>query len=373
MKITRLATLAIAVLVLAGPAGAVNTTWQAVGGNYSGSWDDINHWASGLPVAGEISFVNFTSATPATITLATDTVALGHLYLQGGNNRDVEIDLAGKTLNTGSVRAPYSAYGGTIKATFSSSAAGGTVNASSYLYVGFAAATQFSTTYVTIADDVAASFPGISQIGTFGGTKGGDAFLNLEDTSSTTFSGPFLWVGRGTNANTSVSGTVTVSDTATLAVTNSAEFGNIGTNIETQGNLTIDGGSTSASIGGSVTWDEGTFNVILDHATNFNKVTVAGNLTIDDDGDDGDVILDVDLDGVTPAGGTIFDVMSYGVNRTGQFTLAAEDVGEWNVIYNDAEKLIQIEKVATVAIPEPATFALLLTGVVAVARRRRRA
>jgi len=370
MKITRLATLAIAVLVLAGPAGAANRTWQQFGGSYSGNWSDPNHWDT-VPVAGDLCFFNFTSPTLATVTLTANTPNLGPIYAQGGSNRQLEIQLAGNTLTDTVLNAPVSGYGGVVTLKITSSAAGGTVSTSGGLLILDSTPTAISSAYVTIADDVQASF-GSSRIGSAMGTnqQGGEAYLNLEDTSSTSFGGAYLWVGRANGANTPTNATLTVSDSASLTVTPTATIGR--DLLGTKGSLTIDGGSTTVGFG-TLGFELGTFTVVLDHATNFNKVTVAGNLTILDDGDDGDVILDIDLDGVTPAGGQIFDVMSYGVNRTGQFTLAAEDVGEWNVIYNDANKLIQIEKVATVAIPEPATLALLLTGVAVVVRRRRKA
>ena len=341
--VVRIAIVTVAIVLCAGPAGAANRFWQQFGGSYSGNWSDPNHWDT-PPVAADFAFFNFTSPTPATVTLTGDTVALGATYLSGGNDRQLELQLAGNTLNSGTLNAPSSGYGGTVSATISSSAPGGTLAAKALIMLDGVPSVN-STANLTIADDVTANFTVSSRVGSAMGTNqvaGGQAYLYLEDTSSTTFGGGYFWLGRGQGVGTPISGTVTVRDSASLTVTPSATIGYEQNSYE--GYLTIDGGSTDVDFS-TLTHERGTFTVILDHATDFNAVAVANNLTIGDDGDDGDVFLDIDLNGVSPATGQIFDVMTYGGTRTGKFTLAAEDAAAWNVIYNDGAQKIQIEAV----------------------------
>ena len=224
--VIRIAVVTIAIVLCAGPAGAANRFWQQFGGSYSGDWSDPNHWDT-PPVAADFAFFNFTSPTPATVTLTGDTVALGATYLSGGNDRQLELQLAGNTLNSGTLNAPSSGYGGTVSATISSSAPGGTLAAKALIMLDGVPSVN-STANLTIADDVTANFTVSSRVGSAMGTNqvaGGQAFLNLEDTSSTTFGGGYFWLGRGQGVGTPISGTVTVRDSASLTVTPSATIG----------------------------------------------------------------------------------------------------------------------------------------------------
>ena len=371
MKNTKLASSSIAVLTVAillgaGPAGAAHSNWQAFGGSDSGDWQDTNHWTAGLPGAGEIAFLNLaTSPNWTTITLTAD-VAVGHVYAQA-NGIKLNVELAGYDLSaTTALRLPYTANG-TQEVVFSSSVTGSNISTNTFS-IGVAGTLGVSNS-VTFKDDLTVTTGG-TTIGADGNNvTPTESSLNVIDSASVTIGGTLLLCGRLDAQFNPTNGTITVSDSATLDVnsTSVVELGADNGAQTAEGNLVIDGGSTNVDFT-KMSWKHGTFNVILDHATNFNTVAVEGALSIDDDGDDSDVILDIDLDGVAPTAGTIFDVMTWGTTRTGAFTLAAEDTSNWILSYDDTNKIVQAEYV-----PEPATVTVLLVGgLAAFARRRRR-
>jgi hypothetical protein len=78
--------------------------------------------------------------------------------------------------------------------------------------------------------------------------------------------------------------------------------------------------------------------------------------------------INVDLDGVTPSPGDQFTILSYGGTKTGSFTLAAEDVGMWQIgETSGGSGTVYVEYI----VPEPMALSLLALGALALVKRSR--
>lgn len=320
-------------------------TWQAFGGTYSGDWEDPNHWSTAAaPTTGQSPLFNFHDAAAAVITLNANTPNLSQFTAQHGSladpipERDLTIDLNGKTLSVNVIAAPSGAYREVGRLTFRSTGGTGTIDdvdgangSQFYVFNAAGAAGRPTTSYVTFSTNTQATLWHTRVVTpTAANTLAG--YLTIEDNAQVSVgtTGFFEVASSGGTEANPVTGTVIVKDTAKLAHTalNIVKLGSA--DGHSTGNLTISGGSTDVDLF-DVDWRTGTFTVELDSPTAFNAVGVR-NLTIA-----AGVVLDVDLlPGVDPAGGQTFELMTWTGTRTGEFTLAAEDAGKWAVSYPEA-------------------------------------
>jgi len=162
------------------------------------------------------------------------------------------------------------------------------------------------------------------------------------------------------------------------AIQGTGTIGSAGGTYTMTGGMITPGNSTTGIPGtltfaGSFTQTGGTFEELIGPAGN-GLLGVSGAATLG-----GSAMLDITLlHGFTPADGESFDIMDYGSESgmfanapTGGFTL---DGWNWdiNYAYNGDEILLTAESPSTTATPEPSSWLLLFSGLLALGTFRRR-
>lgn len=153
--------------------------------------------------------------------------------------------------------------------------------------------------------------------------------------------------------------------TATFSGGTANLVGDVYVGYNTTGRLNVVGSAAAIACGGQLNMDnDGTMGFTLNSSTghisciNANSTSLTGGT------------IDMALDGYVPTFGQVFDLVKDldGTISITSLSLAAEDVGSWELQTNGSDTL----QAKYVAVPEPATAALLGLGVIGLVTKHRR-
>jgi hypothetical protein len=346
------------VLVLSGTAEAVNARW--FNNSSDGSWSDATNWSgpATIPLAGDnINFDYFNAYPPPYDLVDIDIQPLGdgstfgkneHKYWGGGT-----IDLNGHWIAFANGMTIYRVQNGPIQDwTWQSTGATGTinttvVNANNYMvWDGGLSRYTFGANIdmnCTSARTTSGSTAGNS----------GQGVIRLTDNADFNCDGNF---DVGSLKEPLQTGLLDLNDTCVLTVTGTMNVGDDGAGDGSAnfGEVKLTGGGITTSIA-TGNFENGKLTYVLTSPPS--ALNVTGNLTIG--------TVEIDIDGTAPSVGTVYTLVNVGGAMTGAFTLAAEDVGEWELTHTYGSGQVTAERV-----PEPMTMLLLGGGLLALIRRR---
>jgi hypothetical protein len=163
-------------------------------------------------------------------------------------------------------------------------------------------------------------------------------------------------------------GTVTVKNGSTI---DPPFFNNLGT-LSIDGTSTFVVGTGTATGPGFIQLANGTFGEMINSATAFGQVNVAGSASLNGTLD---ILL---MSGYNPAVGTSFTYLLTNPGQlSGTYATILNDIfnggtEKWLVNYNDAGGYVQLTAATNSTTPEPGTFLLLGTGLLSMAYGVRR-
>jgi len=354
-----------AVLALSGTAQASNARWS--NSTTDGSWSDDNNWSggsgtNGYPLAGDSITFDWFTGYPLPLKLVDiDVAPLGdgstfgkfEIKYYGGKI----IDMNGHWLAFSQGMTIYRVQNGPVQDwTFQSTGATGTinttlVNANNYMVFdgGFS---RF-----TFGENMDVNCTGArTGNGNTAGTSG-LCVIRLTDNADFYCDGNF---DVGSLKEPLQTGLLDLNDTSVLTVTGTMNVGDDGAGDGSAnfGEVKLVGGGITTSIGtGNFENGKLTYELTSPPST----LVITGNLDI------GTVEIDIDITGAAPAVGTVYTLVDVGGTMTGAFTLAAEDVGVWELTHTYGGSG---QVTAEYVVPEPMTMLLLGGGLLALIRRR---
>ncbi len=356
-----------AFLALSTSAYAVNARWN--NSATDGSWSDPTNW-SGPSVDGTASYPNagdaitfdwFTGYPPPIKAVNVDVAPLGdgstftkfEVKYWGGKN----IDMNAHWLAFSQGLTIYRVQNGPINDyTWTSTGGtgllnitGGTINAGHQM--NFAGAVGRFTFGLNMDVNAPSARTGDSATG-----NGGIGIISLTDNADVSLSGNF---DVGSIGEASFTGLLNLQDTSILTVEGTMNIGDdgAGDGVVNFGEVKLVGGGVTTSIGaGNFENGKLTYELTSPPST----LVITGNLDI------GTMEIDIDVTGTPPSLGTEYLLVDVGGTMTGAFTLAAEDVGQWELTHTYGGS----GQVTAKYVPEPMTMLLVGGGLLALIRRR---
>jgi hypothetical protein len=349
---------------VSGTAYAVNARWS--NSTTDGSWSNAANWSgpAALPLAGDnITFDWFTGYPLPQKLVNIDVAPLGdgstfgkfEVKYYGGKI----IDMNGHWLAFTSGLTIYRVQNGPTNlydwkstgGTGTINVTGGTVNAAHQM--NFAGGLGKYTFGLNMDVNCVGARTGSGSVA----GNAGLGWILLTDNGDLNVDGNF---DVGSLGEPLFTGLLEAKDTSVLTVTGTMNLGDdgVGDGNANFGELRLVGGGVTTSIGAG-NFENGLLTYVLTSPPS--TLNITGNLDI------GTVELDIDITGAAPSVGTTYTLVSVGGTMTGAFTLAAEDVGVWDLTHTyGGSGSVTAEYV----VPEPMTMLILGGGLLALIRRR---
>ena len=366
----------VVVVLLAAPVYGGIQLWQ--GPNPDTNWSTTTNWSGGLvPGVGNTEGIGIVGSFTGTIVLDVDALTAGQ-YKSQVNGQDYTLDLQGHTLDIPggeigrNMGSNWSTWALTVTDTTNG---GGTFDCAGnpyFLRTNSDDDAEVEQATWTFASNVNAVFGQFNPATSINGSAVHPAVATaiVQDSASLTADD----ISLGNNVQTGVTGdgmtgVLHIKDQASVSVSHVLQIGGTNGGLGT-GVVRITGKDASLAVPGpGLIIANGSMVFDIDDLAGPTPVSLDVKLKLT-----GPAEIDIDLDGVTPAKDQVYTLIDYGywddVVGAG-LSLAAEDVGTWELINTGGVTAQPGQIQAKYLVPEPATFGLLVTGGLALLRRRR--